>query len=189
MEAQNRREQILSTAYEITGKNGIEGLHARTVATELGINHAAVHYYFPKRVDLLVHMVPYVKKRFLADLERVQANASHATQRLEMHIALYEAYAMPASRFFRVCASLFVAASHEPALREPIQQLLREQQELLQRDLDAALHEGKVNRQSRFADGEVLSCFLTGMCYRAQLSGAVATEPLMDQLFASLFTR
>jgi len=49
-----RREMIAAKAYEMMGDFGLESVHARTVASELEINHATVHYYFPRRVDLLL---------------------------------------------------------------------------------------------------------------------------------------
>ncbi len=189
MEKQNRKEQILATAYEIAGNKGLENLHARTIAAELGINHAAVHYYFAKRTDLLAALTAYAQRRFEGDLDRVSGNRTTATQRLEAHIALYEAYARPASRFFRVMASLFVASSGEAIIRDALQKATVAQAARLKLDLDAAKAEGGINPDSVFADVDSLSGYLSGLCYRSQLMSGMDPTPMIDQLFASLFRR
>lgn len=114
----DRRTELLQSAYEIIGREGIEGLHARAIAAELNLNHATVHYYFPTRSDLLCALVDYSEERYLKDREKVLAQASDPIQRLEAEIALYEAYCRPTSRFFRVWASLFSASHTNEALRE-----------------------------------------------------------------------
>lgn len=189
MEPKNRKEQILASAYEIAGNKGLENLHARTIGADLGINHAAVHYYFAKRTDLLVALAEYAQKRFEGDLERVSGNRATATQRLEAHIALYEAYARPASRFFRVMASLFVASTTEPALRDALAKANQEQALRLKADLDAAKAEGGINPNSVFAEVDALTGYLTGLCYRSQMLSGMDPTPMIDQLFASLFRR
>ncbi|MBL8087126.1 MAG: TetR/AcrR family transcriptional regulator [Chthonomonas sp.] len=114
----DRRTELLKCAYEIVGRDGLEGLHARAVASELGINHATVHYYFPTRNDLLLALVDYAEERFLKDREAILARASDPISKMEAEIALYEAYCRPASRFFRVWTSLFVAAQSSDVLRD-----------------------------------------------------------------------
>lgn len=189
MESQNRKDQILSTAYEIAGKAGLENLHARTIGAELGINHAAVHYYFAKRIDLLIALCEYSLKRFEGDLERVCSNRTTATQRLEAHIALYEAYARPTSRFFRVLASLFVASAAEAELKAKLVHVQTVQMERLRDHLTAAVAEGGVNQGSIFTDVDALAGYLNGLCYRSQMLGGMDPTAMIDALYASLFRR
>lgn len=189
MVSKDRKEQILASAYEIAGNRGLENLHARTIAADIGINHAAVHYHFKTRSDLLVALTGYAGKRFKGDLERVAGNRPTHTQTLEAHIALYEAYARPASRFFRVMASLFVASTSEPAIKDELAKVNLAQLELLRRDLDAALADGGVNGQSPYAQAESLMAYLMGLCYRSQLTPGMDPTPMIDQLFTSLFRK
>lgn len=48
-----RREQILSAAYEVASRNGLEGLTVRAVAARARLSHGLVLYHF-KRKDQLV---------------------------------------------------------------------------------------------------------------------------------------
>ncbi|MBL8060421.1 MAG: TetR/AcrR family transcriptional regulator [Chthonomonas sp.] len=176
-------------AYEIAGNKGLENLHARTIAAELGINHAAVHYYFKTRSDLLSALATYAGFRFAGDLQRVTTNRPTPTQRLEAHIALYEAYARPASRFFRVMAALFVASPGDDKLKGELAKVNSEQVRLLKSDLEAALADGGINPQSPYAHSESLLGYLMGLCYRSQMTPSLDATPMIDQLFASLFRK
>ena len=49
-----RREQILRSAFEVAQRDGIAGLTVRSVAAEAKVSHALVLFYF-KRKDRLVH--------------------------------------------------------------------------------------------------------------------------------------
>ena len=187
--SQDRKKQILASAYEIAGNKGLENLHARTIASDLGINHAAVHYYFKTRCDLLTALTEYAGFRLQGDIERVSANRPTPTQRLEAHIALYEAYARPASRFFRVMASLFVASTNEPQIKEALAKVTQTQADLLKGDLDAALADGGLNAQSPYANPDVLIGYLMGLCYRSQMMQGMDPTAMIDQLFASLFRK
>lgn len=119
----DRRTELLTSAYEIIGREGIEGLHARAIAAALNLNHATVHYYFPTRSDLLCALVDYAEERFLKDREKVISQATEPVQRLEAEIALYEAYCRPQSRFFRVWTAMFTASHTNEKLRERLQRL------------------------------------------------------------------
>lgn len=187
VEKLQRREQILHQAYEIAGNNGIENLHARTIGRALGVNHAAVHYYFSTRKDLLIALASYAHSRFVGDLERLQAGQQTGRQRLETHIALYEAYAKPTSRFFRVMSSMFVAAAEFDEIKKQLNAMVKDQAEKLERDLTAAKEERAIKSDSVFAHADTLSAFLMGLCYRSQIGGIDDPTAAVDQVFASLF--
>jgi AcrR family transcriptional regulator len=189
VETKDRKEQILSTAYEIVGNKGLEALHARSIAAELELNHAAIHYYFAKRPDLLTALCAYALKRFEADLDRVAGERPTAAKKLEAHIALYEAYAKPTSRFFRVLTSLFDAAGQIPEVKVALNQVIKAQQDHLIEDLNAANREGGINPNSPYANAETLGSFLNGLCFRSQLSGGIDPTAQIDFLFASLFKK
>ncbi|MBS1704290.1 MAG: TetR/AcrR family transcriptional regulator [Armatimonadetes bacterium] len=116
----DRRTELLQCAYEIVGREGLEGLHARAIAQALQINHATVHYYFPTRNDLLSALVDYSEERYLADRDKILARADNPVTRLQAEVALFEAYCRPSSRFFRVWASLFVASQTNEDIRNKL---------------------------------------------------------------------
>jgi len=123
-ENMNRRAQLLLAAYEIVGKKGLEALHARTVAQVVQVNHATVHYYFPKRVDLLVGLCQALENRYEQDLKHVSQEAKTARDRIEARAVLFEAYCRPTSRFIKVFNALTVAAVDEPLVHDAVNGLL-----------------------------------------------------------------
>lgn len=116
----DRRSELLKSAYEIVGREGLEGLHARAIAADLKVNHATVHYYFPTRNDLILALADYAEERYLKDREQVLMRASNPVSKLEAEVALFEAYCRPQSRFFRVWVSLFVFGQTNERVREKL---------------------------------------------------------------------
>lgn len=160
-----RREQILKTAYEIVGSSGIEGLHARTVAAKLGINHAAVHYYFRTRLDLIGGLAEYAFARFENDRKRL-VNKNGGGPALN---ALFEqalAYTKPDSNFARNWASFFVASIAEPSLRPLLLGHLNRWMEGLRTELDQ-MHPG----DTPLAQANVLAAVIIGVIVMAQACG------------------
>lgn len=115
---------MLLAAYEIVGKKGLEALHARTVAQVVQVNHATVHYYFPKRVDLLVGLCQALENRYDQDLRHVSQQAKSARDRIEARAVLFEAYCRPSSRFIKVFNALTVAAVEQPLVNEALNGML-----------------------------------------------------------------
>lgn len=53
LKAEDRRQQIVETAFETIAQEGFEGLRTRDVASRAGINSATLHHYFPTKEDLI----------------------------------------------------------------------------------------------------------------------------------------
>lgn len=188
VETKDRRSQILSVAYETAGRKGLEHVHARSIAAEIGINHAAVHYYYRTRSNLLVALAEYSRSRFESDLQRVTTAQPTPGRKLEAHIALYEAYCRPQSRFFRVLQSLAVAAAYDPLVQEKLVEIHSLQRSRLERDLLAARAEGTLRAESVLAQPDTLQAYLFGLCAGFQLAGGGDPTAKIDALFRELFT-
>src|SRR5437016_5347242 len=119
----DRKTEILEAAYLIVAEEGNEGLHARSVAARIGINHAAVHYYFPKRADLLLGLCEFVLKRFADDRS---AKQELFADRVESHIAHVAGYCHESHGFLRNWISIFMASSTDQNLRAELVRHLRE---------------------------------------------------------------
>ncbi len=189
VENPSKRERILATAYEILGHQGLENLHARTIGAELSLNHAAVHYYFKTREDLLVALVGYAHKRFEMDLERVVAPQPTPAKRLEAHIALYEAYSRPASRYFRALMSLFVAGAWSERIREAQKNLVENLRMKLEQHLSEAHQQGAVNQRHPMSNPDRLANYLFGLCVRSQMLGNINPTPEIDELLMGLLVQ
>lgn len=156
----NKREEMLRAAYEIVGSQGIEALHARAVAGAIGVNHALVHYYFPRRPDLLAALFDHMVERWKADRGRFLADVAP----LEGEVALGEAYCRPTSRFVKVVLSLWVASLEDAELRKRFTEWMKG----WLRDIDKALKRSDGTTVRR---GGTVLAYLLGSALAAQTLG------------------
>lgn len=175
----NKREEILQIAYEIVGQSGLEELHARTVASQLGVNHALVHYYFPKRADLVRGLFDHLVKRWKIDREKFFQGAGE--EAIESELALGEAYCRSNSRFMRVLLALLMAAQTDEELRSQLRQWLTEW--LIQ--MKSAMKGTKMTK--RWGSAEALFSFLVGSAVCAHSIGDnFDAQKAYDELFTAL---
>lgn len=55
-----RREQILSAAFDVASRQGLDGLTIRRVAAAAGLSHGLVHFHFRSKADLLSALLDWV---------------------------------------------------------------------------------------------------------------------------------
>jgi AcrR family transcriptional regulator len=154
----DRKREILATAYGLMGTKGLESVHARTVATEIGINHATVHYYFKTRSDLLCGIADFALNILAADRGRFQEGAETDTERLENELALAEAYCRKQSRFMKVLIGLSTAAIGDPAVKKRLKVLW----DAWVAGFSTPLPGAKALKGSQFADVDTLVAALFG---------------------------
>ena len=183
-----RQEQILKAAYDILGTRGLEELHARTVAKEIGINHATVHYYFPHREDLILAVADYTLHQLIRDRLQFQLGASSSQEKVESELALVEAYCRPGSRFIKVFACLYVAGIESEGLQKKLVAIWDEWKSVVVQHIDAANSDGSLSGSSAFRDADTLMSTFFGMCLSAHMvEGRVDGQKQLDNVFNSMF--
>lgn len=179
----NRRD-IKKAAYDLMGIQGLESLHARTVAAELNINHATVHYYFRRRIDLLIGVAEHTLEQLKADRANFQAGLNKPTDVLEAELALAEAYCKKTSRFVKVLAGLYVASTSDPVLRKHLQAIWNEWLALVKETIPKA----KLKRDTPYQDPEALLTHLFGIALASHmLDGKIDAKSKVDGIYASMF--
>lgn len=179
-----REDQIRKAAYDILGTEGLEGLHARTVAKELGINHATVHYYFPHREDLIIAVAEFALHQLIRDRLQFQQGVSDAKEAIEAELALAEAYCRPQSRFVKVVAALYVAGVAIPAVREKIAAIWEEWRAFIAEQVAR----GGLQAGTPYSDPELLVATFFGLGLTSHMLGdSFDPQPRMDSIFMSMF--
>ena len=56
------KEKILKTAAKLFSEKGFDKVSTREISRELGMNSAAIYYYFPSKVDLLRSLYDYYRQ-------------------------------------------------------------------------------------------------------------------------------
>lgn len=178
-----RREAILSKAYEMMGDTGLESVHARTVAAALKINHATVHYYFPTRADLLTGVAEMALTRLEKDRLTFTEDGATANERIAGMVELAAAYSKKGSRWVKVMAGLMVAALTEPKLVEPSRALWTSWRRALAAELEGA----RIHKRSPYANADLLASQLVGAALVAQVTGGgAAMEGALSGVTASI---
>lgn len=54
-----QRRSLIEAAYRIIAEQGLKGLRTRTVAAQVGLTHATLHYYFPTKETLIQAVIDY----------------------------------------------------------------------------------------------------------------------------------
>ena len=183
-----RKEQILKAAYDILGNDGLEELHARTVAKAIGINHATVHYYFPHREDLLLGVGDYTLHQLIRDRLQFQQGSKSAQEQIESELALVEAYCRPASRFIKVLGCLYVAGIASEGVRQKLGAIWDEWHSLVNAQVVKAFEEGAIDKGSPYQNPELLMTTFFGMCLASHMVGdKVSGQSELDIVFNSMF--
>lgn len=182
--AKTRRTEILKAAYDLMGNEGLEAVHARTVAAQLGINHATVHYYFPKRVDLLIGICDFAIEQLRSDRAKFHQGLSTDDELLEAELALAEAYCKKTSRFAKVLAALYAASVSEPQVKKSLKLIWKEWSVTNQ----TLVEKVAIKPGSPYADGELLTATLFGFALTSHLTdGKFDAKAKIDDVFASMF--
>jgi len=166
------------------GTKGLEEVHARTVAAEIGVNHATVHYYFPKRSDLIIGVADYSLQILLEDRERFQEGATTPGEKIENELALAEAYCRKQSRFVKVLACLYVASIGDANVRKRMKAIWTAWLQPFNDEIKSA----KVKANSPFVDPELVMATVFGLGLASQmLEGQLGAQEKLDRVSQSMF--
>jgi len=64
LKADDRRRQIVETAFDTIAEKGFEGLRTRDVAERVGINSATLHHYFPTKEALVEGVAEHLERLY-----------------------------------------------------------------------------------------------------------------------------
>lgn len=177
-----RRADIQKAAYDIVGLQGLEALTARSVAQELQINHATVHYYFPHRDDLLHAVADFALDQFRRDREKFAEGSKTPNERFEAELELAEAYCKKTSRFVKVLAGLYVAGVANATLRKKLQALWKEWGSVLAEVVKSA----KLKKYTPYRDPDLLQTTLFGAAMASHmLEGKYDAKATLDEVYRS----
>ena len=84
------KSQIINIAQDLIQRNGIDSFSFRTLAEEVNIKSASVHYHFPKKEDLLAEVAKKYNQDFSAALSEISSTKSTAKKKLLGLLGLFE---------------------------------------------------------------------------------------------------
>ena len=114
IEAEPRKDALVAAAYKVLATRGFEGLRTREVAAMVGVNIATLHYYFPRKEDLIRGVVGYAMGRFRGTL----GGAGSAEDQLRAHFRGLRRLARDEPGLFAVMAELAIRGARDASLRK-----------------------------------------------------------------------
>jgi AcrR family transcriptional regulator len=146
LRADDRRAQIIETAFEMIADAGLERFRTRDVAAKAGINTATLHYYFPTKEDLILG----VGEQLEAGYSQTRAPDRPSTARTPVQALRRE---LADAAFFRTQRPRWLAVSRELATRAPRDAAAAAVIERLttgwRRSIEAVLRDGAATRAFR----------------------------------------
>ena len=113
-ESESRKDALVAAAFQVIATRGFEGLRTREVAASVGVNIATLHYYFPRKEDLIRGVVAHAMGRFRGTL----GGAGSAEAQLRAHFLGLRRLARDEPELFAVMAELTIRAARDASLRK-----------------------------------------------------------------------
>jgi AcrR family transcriptional regulator len=113
-EPESRKDALVAAAFQVIATRGFEGLRTREVAASVGVNIATLHYYFPRKEDLIRGVVAHAMGRFRSTL----SGAGSAEDQLRAHFLGLRRLARDEPALFAVMAELALRGARDASLRK-----------------------------------------------------------------------
>jgi AcrR family transcriptional regulator len=117
----DRRLELILAAFHAIAEKGFEGLRVRSVATQVGINGATLHHYFPTKEDLIRAVVEYTLDRLRSVMEG-PALAGTPAEKLHAHLTRLYRLMREEPAIFVVLTEISLRAQHQPTMHFLLQQ-------------------------------------------------------------------
>jgi AcrR family transcriptional regulator len=117
--AASRQEELVKAAFNAIAERGFEGLRTREVASEVSVNIATLHYYFPTKESLIRGVVEYAMGRFRTTLEPHGAPADQ----LRNHLRAVRTLMTTEPELATVMGELAMRADRDPAVRSIVNEM------------------------------------------------------------------
>lgn len=81
--------KILDVAEHFMQTRGFNDFSYRDIQNEVGVKTSSIHYYFPTKQDLVIHLIDRYAARFTDFLNNLEQTESQGLQRIESICAVY----------------------------------------------------------------------------------------------------
>jgi AcrR family transcriptional regulator len=115
---EDRRQALVLAAFNQIAERGFEGLRTREVATEVGVNIATLHYYFPTKEALIRGVVELSMQRFRSTL----APHGAASTQLRNHLRAVRRLLRDEPKLGIVMAELALRSTRDPGIERILEE-------------------------------------------------------------------
>ncbi|MCE9560270.1 MAG: TetR/AcrR family transcriptional regulator [Armatimonadetes bacterium] len=162
MAGRDVRNSILPMACQILMNQGLEALHARSIATSLGVNHATIHYYFKTRQDLMTGIIHHLVSEHGLNYDRKVVTVKDSAA-LREHLALFKNYFGPGEHFFSVWGALVCYSEQDPTVSDILAKALGQFIEEVRQSIDRTRKADVKVRKGPLRNPEILVPAILGL--------------------------
>lgn len=135
--------RILDVAEELVQRRGFNGFSYADIASALGVTKAGLHYHYPSKADLGVHLIRRYSERFFERLAADSEGCKDVYSRLRAYAGLYSS-ALKDQRFC-LCGMLAAEFDTLPeGMRDEVMRFFERNEEWLMRELAAGRERGEI---------------------------------------------
>ncbi len=170
MDTKSTKEKIVDFATSLLRQKGYHGWSYEDISQEIGIKKASIHYYFPKKNDLVRQALQLYIQNFSTATGKILQKSISNTKKLEAYLELFKK-AYDLKDMLCLCTSLAAdCRTIPPAIQESIASFFVGQRNFIKSIIDngiAAAEFKSTISSTAFAD-VILNC-LQGLLLRGRL--------------------
>jgi AcrR family transcriptional regulator len=175
---EERRQALVTAAFNQIAERGFEGLRTREVAAEVGVNIATLHYYFPTKEALIRGVVELSMQRFRSTLT---PHGSPADQ-LRNHLRAVRRLLRDEPQLGTVMGELGLRSARDPAIAGIMEETTDAWHQMVRGLLRRAAREGHLRPELDSDDvAALVIATLTSMTLPA-VAGGARTDQALRQL-------
>jgi TetR/AcrR family transcriptional regulator, transcriptional repressor for nem operon len=183
-------ERILDVSEQLAQTRGFNGFSYADIAAKLLVTKASLHYHFPSKAELGRALIVRYRTAFRAALERIDAQAGPAHEKLRQYVGLYDAVMVND----RMCLCGMLAAEYAtlpPPMQGELRMFFDENERWLTTVLDAGRRAGNLafrepaNERARILVGALEGAMLVARTYGDERRFRSAAEHVLADLGGS----
>lgn len=186
--ADQRRQSLVSAAFEAIATDGFEGLRTRFVAARAGVNVATLHYYFPTKEALIGGVAEYLATQFISlHGPKPIPSGSAALDRLHQEFSDVRFYHAQHSELLVAMLELQLRSRRDEAIAKIIDPLIGHWREGLEKMVRAGMNEGvfRAGLEPAAAAFLIIAAFSGVMVHRTSTNELDGTFAAMEHWLLS----
>ncbi len=154
----DKRNQIQNIATESVQRSGLSNLSFRTLADDVGIKSASVHYHFPSKSDLAASIIETYSQAFAEELDTISDSRRNLKGKLDDFVQIFETVL----ENDKLCLCGMMAAE-VTALDESSRTLLKQYFEMSEQWLLDLLSENKESLSTALSTKKLARIIMSGL--------------------------
>jgi AcrR family transcriptional regulator len=153
---------ILTATMETIEDNKISGTRLREIAKRAGISQGHMHYYYPSKDELLLHLLDYLEEVFIEERKGVMADQSISPEE-KLHVFLeQEIYLIHHGQEMKVFLDYWVQGTANAVIRAKIGKMYARWRADIRTVIDSGVQAGVFKPQNAAIVPAILSSMMDG---------------------------